>query len=182
MKSIALRSALVFLLAFSLRVEATPGSGYWWNPAEPGRGFVIEIQGSQIFMAGFLYAASGAATWVASSGAMTSPTQYSGSLITYKGGQTLVGTYQTATLSSPPLGNIAINFTSDTTGTVTWPGGTIPIQRFDFGRPVVLVRQAFGVVRQVDVIGDVSRPAEQMRHPPPLEGLNPQPAINNWKS
>ncbi len=131
---IALLAAFVCtLVGASLPAHATPASGYWWNPAEPGRGFVIEIQGNAMFMAGFLYAASGEASWVASNGPMTSPTQYSGSLITYSGGQTLTGPYQSATQATAPLGTLAINFSSDTTGTVTWPGGTTPIQRFDFG-------------------------------------------------
>ena len=31
------------LLGFAGAGLAAPASGYWWNPAEPGRGFVIEI-------------------------------------------------------------------------------------------------------------------------------------------
>jgi hypothetical protein len=130
-------AALVLLFAalIPLRALASPAAGYWWNPASPGSGFVIEIQGNSMFMAGFLYDASGNASWVASSGPMTTPTQYSGSLITYHGGQTLTGAYQPATLTSPAIGTISINFATDTTGTVNWPGGsnnvTVPIQRFD---------------------------------------------------
>ncbi len=127
---------ILLLLALAwlpLRALATPASGYWWNPAEAGRGFVIEIQGSNMFLAGFLYAGSGRASWVASSGPMTSPTQYSGPLTTYQGGQTLTGAFRPATQVAPALGTLSINFTSDSTGSLTWPGGTIPIQRFDFG-------------------------------------------------
>jgi hypothetical protein len=108
----------------------TPATGYWWNPAESGRGFVIEVQGATLFMAGFLYDVSGRATWVASTGTMTSSTQYSGSLITYTGGQTLTGAYQPPALA-PSLGTISINFTANNQGTITWPGGTVPIERFD---------------------------------------------------
>src|SRR5271169_959800 len=122
---------LALVSVLPARAQTAPASGYWWNPAEAGRGFVIEIQGSQIFMAGFLYAASGEATWVASFGPMTSPTQYSGPLVTYSGGETLTGSYQPATQNSTPVGTIAISFTDDTHGSVTWPGGTTPIQRFD---------------------------------------------------
>jgi hypothetical protein len=121
---------LVVAAGLSSSASANPASGYWFNPAESGRGFVIEIQGSTMFMAGFLYATSGEATWVASVGPMTSATQYSGSLITYNGGQTLTGAYQVPSLA-PSLGSISIAFTSDTQGRITWPGGTVPIQRFD---------------------------------------------------
>src|SRR5271169_5481873 len=115
---------LALVSVLPARAQTAPASGYWWNPAEAGRGFVIEIQGSQMFMAGFLYAASGEATWVASSGPMTSPMQYSNSLVTYTGGQTLTGAYGGAPTPSAPLGNIAISFTDDAHGSITWPGGT----------------------------------------------------------
>jgi hypothetical protein len=133
MRLALLRCIFGLLAAVAFTAEAAPASGYWWNPAEAGRGFVIEIQGNQMFMAGFLYAASGEATWVASSGPMTSSTQYSGPLTTYRGGQTLAGAYKPATEVTPALGTLAITFTSDTEGSLTWPGGTVPIQRYDFG-------------------------------------------------
>jgi streptogramin lyase len=125
--------ALAVLPLFSATAQAAPASGYWWNPAEPGRGFVIEIQGNTMFMAGFLYVSSGEATWVGSTGPMTTATQYSGPLTTYTGGQTLTGAFKPATVVYPAIGTLSINFNSNTAGTLTWPGGTIPIQRFDFG-------------------------------------------------
>jgi hypothetical protein len=131
MRTVLLRFAMALLAAVSLSAEAAPASGYWWNPAESGRGFVIEVQGNQMFMAGFLYAANGEATWVASHGAMSSATQYSGPLITFSGGQTLTGSYKTPAQNPAPLGTIAIDFATDTTATITWPGGSTPIQRFD---------------------------------------------------
>jgi hypothetical protein len=131
MRIVVLRYVIALLAAVSLRAEAAPASGYWWNPAENGRGFVIEVQGNQMFMAGFLYAANGEATWVASHGAMATATHYSGPLITFSGGQTLTGSYQAPTQDPTPLGTIAIDFATDTTATITWPGGVTPIQRFD---------------------------------------------------
>jgi hypothetical protein len=110
-----------------------PQGGYWWNPGASGTGFVIEIQGSSLFMAGFLYAANGEATWVGSTGAMSSPTQYSGPLTTYSGGQTLTGAYKAPTQNPTSPGTVAITFTGNSTATLTWLGGVIPIQRFDFG-------------------------------------------------
>jgi virginiamycin B lyase len=109
----------------------TPATGYWLNPNASGSGFVIEVQGSKMFMAGFLYAANGEATWVGSVGAMSSPTQYNGSLITFSGGQTLSGPYVPPVEGANSPGNITITFTDDSHASLTWPGGTIPIQRFD---------------------------------------------------
>jgi len=129
--------ALTLLLALAAapsRVMAGPAAGYWWNPATPGTGFVIETQGSQMFMAGFLYDASGNATWLASVGPMTTGNQYSGQVITYSGGQTLTGSYHPPTLS-PATGTITINFSGETSGSLTWQYGgasaNFPIQRFD---------------------------------------------------
>jgi carboxypeptidase C (cathepsin A) len=116
----------------SMPAHASPASGYWWNPAEGGNGFVIEVEGSAMFFAGFLYDTSGRATWVASTGPLTSATQYSGALYAYSGGQTLTGAYTTAS-QSPSLGNVTVNFSSDTQASLSWPGGTLPIQRYDFG-------------------------------------------------
>ncbi len=49
----------------------------------------------------------------------------------YSGGQTLTGSYQAPTQGASP-GNISITFTDASDGTLTWPGGTIPITRFSF--------------------------------------------------
>jgi chitodextrinase len=125
------QSALSY--ATTLAPPVQPAAGYWWNPATPGSGFVIEVQGMNLFMGGFLYAASGEATWVASTGPMTSSSQYSGSLVTYSGGQTLTGSYLAPALNASSPGNIAMTFTDDSHGMLTWPGGTISIERFDFG-------------------------------------------------
>jgi hypothetical protein len=129
-KTSVIRLTLLLLLGFAIRAEAQPASGYWWNPAQAGSGFVIEVQGTTLFMAGFLYNADGGATWVGSTGPMTSTTQYSGSLLTYAGGQMLTGVYQ-APVGTPSPGDISLTFSSSTQGSLTWPGGTIPIQRFD---------------------------------------------------
>jgi streptogramin lyase len=109
----------------------TPATGYWLNPNASGSGFVIEVQGSKMFMAGFLYAANGEATWVASVGPMTSPTVYSQPLITFSGGQTLTGAYVPPVEGANSPGNISITFTDDSHASLTWPGGTFQIQRFD---------------------------------------------------
>jgi hypothetical protein len=109
-----------------------PATGYWLNPAQSGRGFNIEMSGNQLFMAAFLYDQNGRATWYGiGPGAMNGNT-YAGTLDSYAGGQTLTGPYQPPT-GVKSSGSFSITFTSSTQATLTWPGGTIPIQRFDFG-------------------------------------------------
>jgi hypothetical protein len=111
---------------------AAPQVGWWWNPAENGRGFFIEMKGNQLFMAGYFYADDGRGMWAVSGGPITDTSHYSGRLLTVSGGQTLTGTYHAPT-SSTDLGPITLTFTDDTHGTMTWPGGSVQIERQVFG-------------------------------------------------
>lgn len=69
-----------------------PQTGWWWNSNESGRGFALEVRGTSIFLAGFMYADSGRDAWYAASLARTSSGSYSGSLYSYSGGQDRVQT------------------------------------------------------------------------------------------
>jgi hypothetical protein len=112
--------------------RAAPEVGWWWNPNESGRGFFIEMKGNQLFMAGYFYADDGRGTWAISGGAVTDLNNYTGRLATISGGQTLVGSYIFPT-NYQDLGVIDLHFTDDTHGTLTWPGGSIQIERQIFG-------------------------------------------------
>ena len=64
-----------------------PQTGWWWNPAEDGRGFSVEVHGNNIFFAGFLYDASGRSTWhVATGPASMDGSYYTGPLYAARGG------------------------------------------------------------------------------------------------
>jgi serine protease len=109
-------------------------SGWWWNPSEPGRGFTLEVQGNNLFMAGFMYDASGNAVWLLASGAMLNSSLYVGNWTQYAGGQSLTGTYQQARVSNPNVGNARVQFSSTLKATMTLPDGrTIPLEKFDIG-------------------------------------------------
>jgi cytochrome c553 len=110
-----------------------PQAGYWYNPAEGGRGFTIEenTTSGNIFFATYLYTASGSPTWYAAGPAKVTGTAFSQTLEAFSGGQTLTGTYQTPTQSTGP-GSVSITFSDTSHGTLTWPEGTIPIQRYEF--------------------------------------------------
>jgi len=108
-------------------------AGWWWNPAESGRGFSIEVQGNNLFMAGYLYADDGRATWLTSAGAMSSPTVYNGALQSFGNGQTLTGVYQPASLTNSNVGAVSLQFNDPSHAILTWPGGTIPIERYLYG-------------------------------------------------
>jgi subtilisin family serine protease len=107
-----------------------PETGWWWNPSESGTGWFFEVQGSNIFLAGYLYDGSGRPVWYVSSGSMLSPTSYDGNLQLYAGGQTLTGGYRAPT-SSAPVGQVSLRFTTPTTATITLPTGrTVALSRF----------------------------------------------------
>lgn len=111
---------------------AAPESGWWWNPAENGRGFSLEVQGATLFIAGYLYDADGNPTWVSAWGPMSSEHEFEADLMRFESGQTLTGNYQPPT-QPKSVGRISLSFTNATSGFLTWPGGTIPIERFKFG-------------------------------------------------
>ncbi|QJR14338.1 hypothetical protein [Usitatibacter palustris] len=107
-----------------------PQTGWWWNTAEGGRGYSIEQQGNNLFMAAYFYEADGRATWLVASG----PSSIDGSLFTaplYRctGGVTLAGAYKTNNCTAN--GSVTLGFTSASTGTMVWPGGNVAIERFD---------------------------------------------------
>ena len=113
---------------------ATPvQSGWWWNPNESGRGFSIEVSGNTLFMAGYLYDTDGRATWYTSAGPMADSTHYNGTLMSFGAGQSLTGTYKSPKVTNPNAGAISITFTDANHGTLTWPGGAIPIEHYLFG-------------------------------------------------
>jgi hypothetical protein len=127
----ALVVAAVLALQSGLAVSA-PEVGWWWNRAESGRGFFIESHDGVIFMAGYFYANDGRATWLVSGGSNADPYAYTGRLLAESDGQTLTGDYHPP---SAPIdsGAVSLHFSSDTQGTLTWPGGTIAIERQRFG-------------------------------------------------
>jgi hypothetical protein len=132
----SLRHALACLaIAFALAPThsfAEPQNGWWWNPDESGRGYFIEMTGGVMYLAGYFYDANGRATWLSSGGPVTDPYSYSGTLQSYSAGQSVFGTYR------PPapavdVGPVTVTFSDDSHGTLTWPGGTVKIERQIFG-------------------------------------------------
>ena len=127
-----LRILLVVVAFSSVPAQAAPEVGWWWNPNESGRGFFVESRDDLIYVAGYFYDEDGRAKWLVSGGPNGTPYAYDGRLLEYANGQTLLGDYK------PPnapvdRGAISLRFTDDRHGTLTWPGGTIAIQRHAFG-------------------------------------------------
>jgi hypothetical protein len=82
-----------------------------------------------MFIAGFFYDVAGNPVWGVSLGSMTDAANYSGALTGYSGGNPY-GSATKATTGTTAYGNIALNFTSPTAGSLQWAGGTLKLQRF----------------------------------------------------
>jgi hypothetical protein len=108
-----------------------PQTGWWWNPLEDGRGYSIEVRGNNLFFASFLYDVSGRSSWYVATGPVSlDGSLFSGELLSARGGQTLGGAYP----GFPGLRNegaITLAFNDASNGTLVWPGGAVPIQRFN---------------------------------------------------
>jgi hypothetical protein len=110
----------------------TLDNGWWWNPAEVGRGFFIESVNGKLFMTSLLYDQFGEAIWYAAGPAPYANNQFSSALDAYSGGQTLLGTYLPPTSSPGGGGSINLRFTDPQHANLIWAGGTIPIERWSF--------------------------------------------------
>lgn len=116
--------------AVTAPATGSPEAGWWWTPNQGGSGYFMEVQGSQMFLAAYMYRDNGSPVWYTSNGAMASTSLYEGDLTEFAGGQPMSGTYRPPTASTP-MGRIAVQFTSTTTGTLTLPNGQkLPIARF----------------------------------------------------
>ena len=117
-----------------------PATGWWWNPSEPGRGFSLETRNGRFFFATFLYDTDGSPLWFVANGPGNGAS-YSGALARFSSGQTLGGDYQAPQMVGT-AGTAALSFSSSTTGTLAWPGGSLAIQRFPIDGQTVRAPQS----------------------------------------
>jgi hypothetical protein len=134
MKNIIRVCAFVFAL-LSVQAFGTPQPGLWWNPAEDGRGYGIDVQGDTMVVTTYAYGNSGQMQWYISAGKITNNgTQFFGTLLKVNNGQCLSCSWTGAPTVVGDDGNISISFSSRTTGTLTLPSGRqTAIQRQNFG-------------------------------------------------
>ena len=112
----------------------SPQSGWWWNTAEGGRGYFVDMQASSIYFTGFGYTAAGGETWYLASGdvyasGVGSTCVFNGALQSFAGGQTLTGAYH-GPASATDMGNVSISFSDATHATASLPGETLALQRY----------------------------------------------------
>lgn len=136
-----MRLVLSLLLAAFLLPAAhayEPESGAWWNPAESGTGYYIEIQDNLLGFMAFSGDSNGRAKWFTSVGFLNytnTGVSFQADLMSYRDVQTAGGAYHGRPTPEPSLGTLRIVFdpNDNRRATLTWPSGhTIPIQRHEF--------------------------------------------------
>ncbi len=110
-----------------------PQSGWWWNPAESGRGFFIEWQGGKADLAGYMYDDAGNPVWYIAVYDTPNPRAFSGNWWSYVNGQSMGGAYKPPTQTSNTVAPVTITFSGPDTALMTLPNG----------RTTTLVRQRF---------------------------------------
>ncbi len=128
------RSALIAsILAFGSTASAfTPENGTWWNPAEPGTGYLIEIQDNFLFLAGYMYKPDGQPMWYTSQGTMNGNARFVGELSSFTNGQCLGCPWRQPTVALGAGGPVEIIFDTETDARITLGGRQVPIKRFDY--------------------------------------------------
>lgn len=102
----------------------TPVVGLWWNPAESGSGYNIDVKHGVLVMTVFSYKATGEQEWYITSGPITNGS-FTGTLNRYVGGQCISCAYAGLPTDAGNAGIVTINFTSPVAATMLLPGGRV---------------------------------------------------------
>lgn len=121
-----------FIFDSAAKPASAPETGWWWNTAESGRGYFLEMQGNTLFATGYMYDPGGNALWYLASGAATA-TGFQSNWSQYANGQTLAGHYVAPVVSNSNVGAVSLQFTDTTHAILTLPDGRqVSITRFRF--------------------------------------------------
>jgi len=133
-------------------------SGWWWNDLESGTGYFIEVQGSNAFIASFMYDSAGQPTWYASLSSLSGTNLLTGPLDIYANGQALGGSYKAPIANAGGAGAMSYSFISDSLGSMTLPNlAKVAIKRFAFD-PIAITNHApipNAGANQTVTVGDV---------------------------
>lgn len=107
-----------------------PVDGWWWDPAQSGRGFNIEMQDDVMFISAFHFRPDGSPVWWIAAGHYDDSTgEMTGHFDEYAGGQ-CPGCPHTDSERTEGAGSpVRIEFTSPVTAVLHWDGETIPLSR-----------------------------------------------------
>jgi uncharacterized protein (TIGR03437 family) len=90
-----------------------PRAGWWDQPAQSGRGYFLEVQGSTLFIGALIYTSSGQPTWLTATGPVNAGGAFSGTLMACS---TANGQASTCT---PTANTISLTFSAPWRATLT---------------------------------------------------------------
>ena len=105
--------------------------GVWWNPAEPGTGYALDVKHGVLVVMVYSYTVTGEPIWYLASGTITN-NAFSATIDKYGSGPCISCSFKENAIRGND-GSISINFASPTSATVMLPGG----------RTVAIVPMAF---------------------------------------
>jgi len=111
-----------------------PVTGVWWNPNESGSGYTVQVRHGVLVLIMYSYKTNGDSEWYLMSGPLTdNGTKLQATLDKYRNGQCAGCAYTGFPTSGGNDGPVTIQFTSATTGTITFPSGrVVAIQPMNF--------------------------------------------------
>lgn len=117
-----------FLLSFAAH-SAIPEKGMWWNPAESGRGYGIDVQDNLVFVTYYGYRDNGTSTFFTSLGVIDPATsEVAADWVSFRGGQCWGCSYSAPVATV--IGTARFKFDTPLTGSIKLNSGlVIPIQR-----------------------------------------------------
>ncbi|MDX2427291.1 MAG: CotH kinase family protein [Xanthomonadales bacterium] len=131
---------MLVLLAVSLTASAQtiyPEDGWWWNPEEPGRGYLMERQQDTIFVVSFHYSELGVPEWLMITGDFVPDAEselvigtMTGEVLRVSDGQCIGCDYIPPVESISEQGTALLTFYSNQAATLDWPGESVDIERF----------------------------------------------------
>lgn len=131
-----LASLMALCSSVSAGTVGGPTMGLWFNPQESGRGYDIDLQGDTMIVTTYIYETSGDPIWYLSSGTYDHATGvFQSTYDSYSGGQCFGCPYQAPAVQIGAAGPITINFHTNQSATLTYPGGTTEIVKFAYGFP-----------------------------------------------
>jgi V8-like Glu-specific endopeptidase len=110
-----------------------PENGFWWNPAQPGIGVLVEVQNSSMMMATLDYDAAGRPTWAFASNAMIIPLLFAAPSSIVTGGPPDTGAWHpVAGVASGQLFVLQVKATDSMVLSLADGALMIPLSRFRF--------------------------------------------------
>ncbi len=111
-----------------------PESGQWWNPAEPGIRYFIEIQDDYLVLVVAGGDPAGKAKWYLAQGRLDGNARFEATLRSYTGIQPIGQAFTRRPVIESSLGRVKIVFNANNNwrARLTWPNGrSVSIRRYD---------------------------------------------------